>query len=103
MVIPNKWGNRSSMSLLKPPVPIVFCYAISIRQGPTLLLRLNYEIGPRRKGDVIAIYANNDLAKTKLGWEPKFSLDEMMKTAWEWEQRLKADDTIFTGIPAELN
>jgi UDP-glucose 4-epimerase len=66
-------------------------------------IKLNYEIGPRRKGDVIAIYANNDLAKTKLGWEPKFSLDEMMKTAWEWEQRLKADDTIFTGIPAELN
>ena len=66
-------------------------------------IKLNYEIGPRRKGDVVAIYANNDLAKTKLKWEPKFSLDEMMKTAWEWEQRLKADDTIFTGIPAELN
>ena len=66
-------------------------------------IKLNYEIGPRRKGDVIAIYANNDLAKAKLNWEPKFSLDEMMRTAWEWEQRLKADDTIFTGIPAELN
>ena len=66
-------------------------------------IKLNYEIGPRRKGDIVAIYANNDLAKTKLNWEPKFSLDEMMKTAWEWEQRLKADDTIFTGIPAELN
>jgi UDP-glucose 4-epimerase len=66
-------------------------------------IKLNYEIGPRRKGDVIAIYANNDLAKTKLNWEPKFSLDEMMKTAWEWEQRLKADDTIFAAIPPELN
>ena len=30
-------------------------------------IKLNYEIGPRRTGDVIAIYANNDLAKTKLG------------------------------------
>ncbi|MFI5130126.1 MAG: UDP-glucose 4-epimerase GalE, partial [Chitinophagales bacterium] len=66
-------------------------------------IKLNYEIGPRRKGDVIAIYANNNLAKTKLNWEPKFSLDEMMRTAWEWEQRLKADKTIFSGIPPELN
>jgi UDP-glucose 4-epimerase len=66
-------------------------------------VNLNYEIGPRRAGDVMAIYANNDLAKAKLDWNPKFSLDEMMRTAWEWEQRLKADDTIFTGKPVELN
>ena len=66
-------------------------------------VKLNYEIGPRRDGDVIAIYANNDLARTKLGWNPKFSLDEMMLTAWQWEQRLKADDTIFSGKPMELN
>ncbi|MGZ8540641.1 MAG: UDP-glucose 4-epimerase GalE [Chitinophagaceae bacterium] len=66
-------------------------------------VQLNYEIGPRRPGDVIAIYANNDLARKKLGWEPKFSLDEMMLTAWQWEQRLKADDTIFSGKPLELN
>ncbi|HKO80996.1 MAG TPA: UDP-glucose 4-epimerase GalE, partial [Chitinophagaceae bacterium] len=66
-------------------------------------VKLNYEIGPRRPGDVIAIYANNNLAKTKLGWDPKFSLDEMMLTAWQWEQRLKADDTIFSGKPMELN
>src|SRR6185503_7817680 len=66
-------------------------------------VKLNYQIGPRRPGDVIAIYANNDLAKEQLGWNPKYSLDEMMKTAWEWEQRLKADDTIFSGKPVELN
>lgn len=65
--------------------------------------KLNYEIGPRRPGDVIAIYANNDLARGRLGWNPQFSLDEMMRTAWEWEQRLKADDTIFSGKPVELN
>lgn len=66
-------------------------------------VKLNYEIGPRRPGDVIAIYANNNLAKTKLSWDPKFSLDDMMSTAWQWEQRLKADDTIFSGKPMELN
>ena len=66
-------------------------------------VKLNYEIGPRRAGDIIAIYANNDLAKKVLGWKPKYSLDDMMSTAWKWEQRLKADDKIFTSQPRELN
>jgi UDP-glucose 4-epimerase len=66
-------------------------------------VKLNYEVGPRRPGDVIAIYANNDLAKKELGWDPQFSLDQMMETAWKWEKRLKADDAIFGGKPAELN
>ncbi|MCG2614504.1 UDP-glucose 4-epimerase GalE [Terrimonas sp. NA20] len=66
-------------------------------------VKLNYELGPRRPGDVIAIYANNDLAKSLLGWDPQFTLDEMMSTAWEWEQKLRADQTIFGGKPKELN
>ena len=66
-------------------------------------VKLNYELGPRRSGDVVAIYANNDLARTELGWIPKYSLDDMMRTAWDWEQRLKADATIFGGQPTELN
>ena len=66
-------------------------------------VKLNYEIGPRRPGDVIAIYANNDLAKNELGWNPQYSLDQMMETAWKWEKRLKADDAIFSGKPAGLN
>jgi len=49
---------------------------------------LNYEIGPRRAGDIVAIYANNDKAVTKLGWECKYGLEEMMLSAWKWEQSL---------------
>ncbi len=52
-------------------------------------VKLNYEIGPRRPGDVIAIYANNNLAVTELGWEIKYSLKDMMKTAWAWELKIK--------------
>ncbi|MEQ1625345.1 MAG: GDP-mannose 4,6-dehydratase, partial [Sediminibacterium sp.] len=54
-------------------------------------VKLNYEIAPRRSGDVIAIYANNDKAVTKLGWNIKYGIKEMMKTAWEWELKLKAE------------
>ncbi len=51
-------------------------------------LKLNYEIGPRRGGDVEAIYANNSLAKQELNWEPKYTIDEMMLSAWKWQEYL---------------
>lgn len=66
-------------------------------------VKLNYEIGPRRAGDVVAIYANNDKARTKLGWNPNRPLEEMLQTAWEWELRLKNDEQFFSSIQSELN
>lgn len=51
-------------------------------------VNLNYEIGPRRHGDVIAIYANNDYAVSSLGWDIQYGIDDMMLTAWQWEQKL---------------
>ena len=65
--------------------------------------KLNYVIAPRRPGDVVAIYANNNYAKTSLGWEIKYSLDDMMATAWRWEQRLKNDEKFFQSKPVDLN
>ncbi|MBI2284665.1 MAG: UDP-glucose 4-epimerase GalE [Bacteroidetes bacterium] len=52
-------------------------------------VKLNYEIGPRRPGDVIAIYANNNLAVTELGWEIRYNLRDMMQTAWAWERKIR--------------
>ncbi len=65
--------------------------------------KLNYVIGPRRAGDVVNIYANNDLAKKQLGWQPRFSLEDMLATAWKWEQRLKIDEKFFNEKFSELN
>ncbi|MBY0481112.1 MAG: UDP-glucose 4-epimerase GalE [Chitinophagaceae bacterium] len=53
---------------------------------------LNYEIAPRRAGDVVAIYANNDAAVNKLGWKIQYDLKDMMKTAWAWELKIKAEE-----------
>lgn len=50
--------------------------------------KLNYEVGPRRAGDVINIYANNNFVKKELNWEPKYNLDEMMLSAWKWQLNL---------------
>jgi len=52
-------------------------------------VKLNYTVGPRRGGDVVAIYANNNKATSKLGWSPNKTLDEMMDSAWKWELKLK--------------
>lgn len=53
-------------------------------------VKLHYEIGPRREGDVISIYADNQLARDVLGWSIKFSVDDMLRSAWKWQQNLNA-------------
>lgn len=44
----------------------------------------NWEFGPRRPGDPEAYYANNTKAKKVLGWEPKYSLEEIILHAYNW-------------------
>ncbi len=51
-------------------------------------VKLNYVLSPRREGDVIAIYANNDKATSLLQWKIKRNIDDMMLTAWEWDKKL---------------
>lgn len=51
--------------------------------------KLNYAIGPRRPGDVVAIYANNNKAVQSLHWTLQYDLEDMMRTAWAWELKLK--------------
>ncbi|MBK6620096.1 MAG: UDP-glucose 4-epimerase GalE [Saprospirales bacterium] len=48
--------------------------------------KLNYRIGPRRPGDVVAVYADNRKAASLLDWQPRYGIDEIMRTAWRWEQ-----------------
>jgi UDP-glucose 4-epimerase len=47
---------------------------------------LNYRVGPRRAGDTAAVFSDNRRAEAVLGWRPARSIDEMMRTAWQWEQ-----------------
>jgi UDP-glucose 4-epimerase len=56
---------------------------------------LPYSIAPRRPGDVPAIYANNSKAVALLGWQTQYQLSDMMQTAWQWELKLKADESLF--------
>lgn len=66
-------------------------------------VKLNYKLGPRRAGDVVAIYANNELAINDLGWEIKLDLKDMMRTAWQWELKVKEDEKIIKSQHFQLN
>jgi UDP-glucose 4-epimerase len=66
-------------------------------------VKLNYEVGPRRAGDVVAIYANNDKARNSLGWNPTRAIDEMMDTAWRWELKLKEDESMYQNANFQMN
>jgi len=48
--------------------------------------KLNYEIGARRAGDVVAVYADPQKAKNLIQWESKRSLAESLRDAWYWQQ-----------------
>ena len=50
-------------------------------------IKLNYKIGKRRKGDIEKIYADSELAKTILGWSAKETLEDAMKSSWNWEKK----------------
>ncbi len=50
--------------------------------------KLNYEIGPRRSGDIISTYAAVNKAKDLLGWTSQKSLADALKDAWRWQQTL---------------
>ncbi|PHI19684.1 UDP-glucose 4-epimerase GalE [Lewinellaceae bacterium SD302] len=49
--------------------------------------KLNYEIGPRRSGDVVAVYSDNHKANNELNWHPQRSVEDILASAWAWEQR----------------
>ena len=51
-------------------------------------LKLNYRIVGRRAGDVVKIYADTSYANNELGWKATLGLDEMMRSAWKWQQHL---------------
>lgn len=50
--------------------------------------KLNYKIVERRSGDVEKVYADTKFANEELGWKTKRNLEDMMKSAWEWEKKL---------------
>ncbi len=49
-------------------------------------IKVNYSMGERRKGDISKIYADSKLIEKSIGWKTKKTLDEAMKSSWNWEK-----------------
>ncbi|ALJ05233.1 UDP-galactose-4-epimerase [Pseudalgibacter alginicilyticus] len=54
--------------------------------------KLNYKIVGRREGDIISAFADTNKANNELGWKTKLSLDDAMRSAWKWEQKVRATE-----------
>lgn len=52
-------------------------------------LKLNRTYAPRREGDIEKIWANPDKANNVLGWKAETSVDETLRTAWNWQLKLR--------------
>lgn len=48
-------------------------------------INLEYGISSRRPGDIASICSNSSKAKHQLGWTIRYGIDEMIDTAWKWE------------------
>jgi UDP-glucose 4-epimerase len=51
-------------------------------------VKLNYEIGPRRNGDVEQVWGDVTKSAKELKWRAELGIDTMMASAWAWEQYL---------------
>ena len=52
-------------------------------------LKVNHNFEPRRRGDVAKIFSDCQKARELLTWEPEFSIDQMMHSAWIWHNTLE--------------
>jgi UDP-glucose 4-epimerase len=52
-------------------------------------VKVNYECVERRAGDVEKVYADTTFANRELGWKTTHSLEDMIRSAWAWEQELQ--------------
>jgi UDP-glucose 4-epimerase len=51
-------------------------------------VKLNYKIGARREGDAEQVYADTTYANNELGWKTELDLNDMLSSAWKWEEFL---------------
>jgi UDP-glucose 4-epimerase len=47
-----------------------------------------YHFEPRRPGDAARLVASSAKLRSGLGWQPRYGLDDIIRTAWAWRQRL---------------
>ncbi|MCI6915349.1 MAG: UDP-glucose 4-epimerase GalE [Lachnospiraceae bacterium] len=49
-------------------------------------IKIPYSIKPRRAGDIATCYCDPALAKTEMGWEAQYGIEEMCRDSWNWQK-----------------
>lgn len=79
--------------------PVCEVFNLGTGQGNTVLeavhtfeqvngVKVPYLIGPRRAGDVVAMYADTAKSREVLGWRTELTLADALRDAWRWQQAL---------------
>ena len=51
-------------------------------------VKVNFEIGNRRAGDIVKIWADTAKINTVLNWHPSYSLEDSLRDSWNWQKTL---------------
>lgn len=54
-------------------------------------VKLNWTFAPRRSGDIEKVWANPEKANNVLGWKAETSLEDTLKSAWNWQVKLREE------------
>ena len=54
-------------------------------------VKVNWEYAPRREGDIEQVWGNVDKANKVLGWKAETPTEEVLKSAWKWQEKLRKD------------
>lgn len=55
-------------------------------------VNIPYQIVGRREGDIEQVWAKPDKANTVLGWSADTPIEEVLLSAWKWEQKIRSLD-----------
>ena len=56
-------------------------------------VKVPHEIAPRRAGDIEKVWADASHANKELGWKAETSLEDTLRSAWKWQQKLQEKET----------
>ena len=51
-------------------------------------VKVPYKIGPRREGDIVAVWADPKKANDYLGWQAQSTIEDSLRSAWKWQEQV---------------
>ena len=54
-------------------------------------VKVNWTYAPRREGDIEQVWGNVDKANKVLGWKADTPTEDVLKSAWKWQVKLRED------------